>query len=416
MIKILPKGSIVFFLLWIFFFSVSSFLEAKPKNEKAPRERVTGKQWNVEMKYVEPGMDLFNPVFSPDGKGMAFVHKGHVPDGGEAENMDIEQTDRMMKEVRKKNRETHFEDPQVFIFDEGFKNKKMIGTGWAPCFSPDGRRLAFVQQVKSLAGLRTLAATMEGNSIALYDRKTAKTKVLATPQNGDFTKPFFSGDGNQVLYLSSIAVNGAYPGPIGLEKINLKSGDKSFLVKPRKALTQPVLVDGYSISNGEVFTTLQIPAEFSFGFVQAYSYDLINASQKEKVIYSWGKQMDETREFTPVFHAFSNRTVLVDDKGWKLMNIDTGKIVARPEGKNDLIYGVISPDGKKIVGHKRDYQKDAQGVFLMEIGNPTEEKILDLDSGDEVREMIWSPDSRKIAIAVSRSDFHDEIVIIKKRN
>ena len=100
----------------------------------------------------------------------------------------------------------------------------------------------------------------------------------------------------------------------------------------------------------------------------------------------------------------------------KVIDSKDGKILSRPEGKYDLKIGTISPDGKKIVGLKVDYKKDTQNLALIEIGNPVEKKIMDLDSGDEIHEINWSNDSKKAAVVITRRDYHDEIILMKDGN
>jgi len=370
-------------------------------------------QWIVETTYNEPGMDLFNPAFSPDGHRMAYVRQGHGPDGAEAEGMDEKTLDRHIAENAKREKETRFEEPKVIICSDGFKNGIEVGIGWNPCFSPDGSRLAFVKQVQPLAGMRTTTETMAGNSIELYDLKTKRSKIIAAPKKGALTDPFFSGNGNELFYLISNVLASDEMDSEGIVRVDLGNGSGTTLFAPQLKLKFPITLDNCTEDKGDVYAVLDIPLAANQDTVYQHRYDLVSLTKDSKTKYTWGEIDGLGMDFASLYHVFPNGQLLVYNKGWKKIDLTDGKVLDKPKGALEFKDCSLSPDGKYLIGYDED--GDRETVYVMEVGKIGKTKVLKLSVGDRVHEIEWSPNSNRVAIVITLSDYRDEIVISKRK-
>ena len=173
--------------------------------------------------------DPFARLLRPDGLEVAVTLKVHIPDGHEAESetqaQTLERRNHMEAQIRKDPRAF---DPVVTIVKLADGKIERVDFGYEPDFAPDGASLAFQFQKKPISGFRALARAMAGNEIRIWDRKTRRTRVLATPTQGSFGSPSFAPDGRTVAFGLQEAVNGAYSGMVGIGRVDLATGKVVF--------------------------------------------------------------------------------------------------------------------------------------------------------------------------------------------
>lgn len=360
--------------------------------------------------YKAKGFDLYNPSFSWNGKEIAFSRQRHTPDGVEAEAY----SEKALDEIANKNKTiVHFGDPEVIIADVGTDHFQEVDWGWTPCFSEDGRNLAYSKQVKSLSGLRILAATLAGNTINLFDLRTGTIKVLVSPDDGlNLRAPMFSADDQKVFYVLSGAVNGDWQGNIGVGVVDLETGKSKTLlestgtyVKIFQTINYPEVLGSDPIVFGQDCFVTNSPDK-----------TLINLTRDKKILYS---MTDPNESFCPT----SDGAILIYDNGWKRIDGNTGKVLESFGEKDAAFKGVISPDGKKVMGFQNntdslyEAQNGKNELLFATIGKAWEKTLLKTDGF--FYELVWSKDSKEVAVVIGHNKpnsllhDYDELLIIK---
>src|SRR5215510_8527420 len=164
-------------------FVVSAQARTPPSQAGARRELV----WSA------PGQEILTPRFSPDGEAIVLVTRG----GGPSNTRKID---------------PRFDDPIVKVIDFHGTVICEVRYGWNPSLSRDHKRLVYSEQVRPITGLRTLASTMAGNGIRMYDCETKRSLGVADPQGGYLDAPLFSPEGESILYTRNEPVNGSFGG------------------------------------------------------------------------------------------------------------------------------------------------------------------------------------------------------------
>ena len=356
--------------------------------------------------HLEKGFDVYSPKFSSDGKEIVFVRQRHIPDGHEAESYD-EKT--LGKIIQKNKTIPRYSDPEVTVSKIGSSKMKKIDWGWTPCFSENGQAIAYAKQVKPISGYRILAKTLAGNSINVFSRKNGMIKELVVPSKyQNLTSPIFLKNGNEILYILSGAVNGAYAGNVGAGKVDLRTRKSEVLLGAAGQFIQSYKDFNYS------------PYDFSCDGNNCYaaSYNgktLTDVFKGNLAIYHW---KNGELNFLPI----SQDQILIYDNGWKKIKKENGDVVESMGTKEAACKGVISPDGKKIVGLKFDRNSNEEyengnELLLAEIGNPWMKTLL--KTKNKIYDIAWSDDSERIAVVVSHdksnSEIHDfdELVVMK---
>lgn len=182
---------------------------------------------NRELVWPAPGQEILTPQFSPDGNFVTLVTRGYVPDGADAEGL----PDSFFKTLETKEKSNpRFADPVSKVIDLHGNVTCEVRYGWNPSVSRDDRRLVFSEQVKPITGFRALASPMDGNGIRMYDCGTKTTVKIADPRTCYLDTPFFSPDGESIVYTDNEAVNGAFGGSVGIAQFDLRQNKEITLV------------------------------------------------------------------------------------------------------------------------------------------------------------------------------------------
>jgi dipeptidyl aminopeptidase/acylaminoacyl peptidase len=185
----------------------------------------------ISWRWHRPATELYGPVFHPLAKDIAIVTKAHWPDFHDAESY----PDSFFSSLEKrKESEPRFADPTIVLLEDRGKSERTIDWGWEPAFSPDGHLLAYAFQKRPLTGLRTLAKTMEGNSIRISRISDGATKGedAVVPEFGYLSRPRFNPKGSMLAFSQNDAVNGAYGGKVGWGEVPVQF-DKFPFIKPK---------------------------------------------------------------------------------------------------------------------------------------------------------------------------------------
>jgi hypothetical protein len=360
----------------------------------------------IEWQYSEPDMELHNPSFSPDGKEIVFMKMVHVPDGGEAEGMDDKTFKDVMDHLEKI---PHFGEPRIIKMDLKTKQATVVGNGWNPVFSPEGKFMAFSKQKQSLAGMRVLAETLAGNSMELFDLKSGNSKDAAIPSAGFFGQPFFSDDGKRLFYFAFDAVNGAWEGMVGINDYDMTNGKNETLIAPKKEFGLFDRIGDYQYFNGKLWAVVVRPAEKGMYLADSNFYDLLEIyPTPPKIIYSWGKRGEDDQDFEADFQVRQDGSVWVLNNGWTNIDPSTGKAINKP-GRKDEAIGTISPNGRKIIGQK---DRESHELFIGPAGKPWAKKLFTGKEYDIIREYNWSRDSKKVALIITSEEKGCDVLYI----
>ena len=291
------------------------------------------------------GQEIHSPAFSPDGREVAITLRTHIPDGGEAMGQTqaqmLERYRRRQAEIQKDPRAF---DPVVTLVKLSDGKTERLDFGYEPAFAPDGGSLVFQYQKKPISGLRALAEPMAGNEIRIWDRKTRKTRALATPTQGFFGTPSFAPDGRSVVFGLHEAVNGAMSGKVGIGQVDLATGKVAFPYARRTAHGFACLVGSFRFIGQELFAHVLVPQSSAGIFMANEYFDvLIATGPPERVVYQWPTDKDSFGART--FGFWSDGGVAIYDETWKALR-DAPKIPRKEQRNHRIAAGVLSPDGR----------------------------------------------------------------------
>ncbi len=352
----------------------------------------------------EPNTELYQPAFSHNGSEIAFVRKFHIPDGHEAEGVD----DAEMAEIwRKVDANERYADPEVVVVTLRDDSLTPVGWGWSPSFSPDDRALVYAHQRRPSSRLRILASTLEGNSIQMLDRETGEVSTVAEPDIGFLADPLYSPDGSRLVYSIGAAVNGAWPGHIGVGQVDLESGRTERVYPPRKDFGFYQLIDDPRFVDGRLLALRARPAAAGDVYLaSAYEYDLIDVEAPSQPLFSWGTKKLNQRP-TRGFGASSKGGIVVFDRGWRTLGSQPKASDAETERP---VPGNLSPNG--------EYAAMIRGgqIAVSRISDRTSWTV---PLTGTPREIVWSPDSGRVAVVASHTKggfggrfLHDELLIL----
>ena len=366
------------------------------------------------------GQGILTPQFSADGKFIVLNTRGYEPDGDDAEGL----PDSFFKDLEAKEKANpRFADPVVKVINLNGEVVCEAQYGWSPSLSPDDKRIVFSEQVKPITGFRTAASTMSGNAIQMYDCETKQLTRIAEPQAGYLDTPFFSPDGQSIIFTENEAVNGAFGGPVGISRYDLEQNRLQTLVSEKdvpavpcplagpkpgacldvdvKNLTKsfPQIVHQVSTAGNEVVALLgmPVPAPGDIYLARDYDVSLISVLPEPKTILSFGKRNfeddEQNGEDYSAFQAGSDGSVLIFLKYWKRYSLATGNAMADLGPRNAKLKSAYSPNLKYYLCAEPEGEPDHFVLYRTSDG-----KLVDsLPKMAWVYEATWSADSREFA-------------------
>jgi hypothetical protein len=180
--------------------------------------------------WSQPESEISSPRFSPDGNFIVLETRVHWPDGDEAEML----PEAFFKQLKARQaKDPRFADPVIKLVDLNGQTVCEAHYGTHPSVSSDNKTIAFSRQNKPITGLRSLAETLDGNDIQMFDCESKRSRTLAKPGAGFLDDPIFAGDGQSVMYTVNEATNGAMSGPVAIARVALESGQAEFSAQQR---------------------------------------------------------------------------------------------------------------------------------------------------------------------------------------
>lgn len=357
----------------------------------------------IAWRWHRSGYDLYDPAFSPDGTEIVLVRQRHHPDGHEAEETPREDLDEIGRLIAA---DARYADPEVIVVQVGSgEASERIDWGWAPAFAPDGTRIAFAAQTNPISGYRILAETLAGNEIRIYDRGTRRIDVLAKPETDYFADPVFSPDGRQLAFSLAGALNGAHGGNVGIANADLEAGTVEVVYPVTREHDLLHIVDPKRFVGERLLARVCRPDEPGTWLANHYNCDVIAPGVPRETVFSWGRRtLEDLRRLD--FAAGPAGELLVHDDEWRPSTSAAGS----PTDKYPFDRArTVSPDGRLVA------ESGYAGVRVRQLADRSAPARSWAFEG-EMRQMTWSPDSKRLAIVVTqyRPSTFDELLLLEQ--
>lgn len=374
-----------------------------------------------ELTWSLPGNEIRTPQFSVDGNFIVLVSRVHVADGGEAEGLPESYFSALEE---RQHQDPHFADPIIKLLDLHGQTVCEVLYGWNPSISPDNKSLVYSRQKKAITLLRELAETQAGNDIQLFDCESKQARLVAEPDTGYLDNPFFFPDGNSIVYTENEAVDGAFGGPVGISRFDLRQNHKRTLLgkKTFPAIPCPPAASGKEtrgsslcsqISNPTssfpqlllqvapadnqlfVFLGIPVPAPGDSDLASTYNIKLLSLVPETNELLSMG-MMDMANPDVPKFQPVSERRVMVFSQYWKLFSLNTGKWLTEVGPRNTRKRSVYSPDLQYYLTVEPLDEPDH--FVLCQTTDGKKLATLAKTANPDVLDAVWSRDSKRFAI------------------
>jgi len=402
--KMISKKTTIFVLLISALFIIS-----RPSLSDQSVRRVWA--WHLD------GYEIYDMTFSNMSDQIAFVKKFHVPDGIEAEAFTKEQLKEFQLMGEKNNR---FSDPELTLMNIGKAQADRIDWGWQPCFSPDGKKLAYSHQKNPMSLYRDSAVARRGNEVFEYDLVDKDTRTLVMPgMDGYLSEPLYSPDGQEVLYYSSTGVNGTYGrGNVGAGRLSLKTMKAEILLQPQREFGLWCLVKDKLYLDNKIMAIRARPASSGTFLADWYIWELMDLTRGPVVVHEWGKfRLFADPDVGVMKDSAGN--ILVYDQRWGLLSQHGDS--AAPASALGTAFGITSPDGRYFIEKPVKPRILYRHEGIVRVGdylNPSFSATWKYDG--ELQDMKWLPDSKKIALVITAYKdkdqvffAHDEIIILE---
>jgi hypothetical protein len=315
-----------------------------------------------------------------------------------------------------------FADPNIKVIALSGKVVCEAQYGWNPTLSQDNKRVVFSEQVKPITGYRELASPQSGNGIRMFDCETKELTKIADPDTGYLDPPFFSSNGESIVYTQNEAVNGAFGGPVGIARFDIKENRRITLAKKQIVAAVPCPPAGANLSGREAFNCSQvknlstsfsqivfrsapvgsnvvallgmpIPQAGDMYLAQNYDMNLVSLIPEQRTIVPLGKRSTESEDNT-TFQIVSGERVLIFSQYWKLFSLSSGKLLADVGPRNTKLKSIYSPDLNYYLCAQPDGVPDHFTLYRTSDGK----RLVSLPKMAPAYEGIWDPESHRFAI------------------
>ena len=373
--------------------------------------------------------EIATPKFSPDGQFIVFSKRVHWPDGHEAEELFWDQA----ADLRKRKKDNpRFQDPVVTLIDLKGNVTCEVKYGSDPIVLPDNKTIILSRQKSALTGLRSLAETLSGNDIALYDCGSKASSILAAPKRGFLDEPVLLPGNLSIAFAVNEAVNGAFAGKVAIEGVDLtgenrkvflakktvaafpcsKAPKKHFCHKSNSRRSSPefsTIVYSYVLSGGRLLALqgIPVPAAGDTFMADDYEIKLLSLAPEKKEILRLGQKNKMLSRL--MLQPADDGKVMIGAGRWRPFSLKTKSwlpdIASLPADVTPVIF---SPDQKYYLssgGHSFSLVNAATGenVFTEAVN----------DDFDKIYDMVWSADSRRFAVVINKTgiftDYHDTL-------
>jgi len=345
-------------------------------------------QW-YEKEHIINDMD-----FDVKGENIAIVKEFEIPDGGDAFGRE-----KYIESIYKKIEENErFADPIVCIINLITKEMKEIDYGNEIRFSLDDNKIVYTHQVKPSSGLRKLAETLKGNTINIYDKESSLIETLAIPENNFLMNPQFI-DIQNVIYQIGDAVNGAFGGGVGINKINVENKEVEIICPVEKNHQLFNIIGDVTLKNEKIFYILNIPQDDGTYMASEYRQLL---KKDDKIFHDFGVS-DFKNRGNKYAITDDNKLVVVDEDfetgAVDIVIIEDGEEIKRNEVDIEyVLFSALSPNGKYYIC--QDY---SMSISLIDIETM---EIIEIDVPKMKTHYIrWSKNCDRLAIVQEHERF-----------
>lgn len=388
-----------------------------------------------ELVWSQPESDIGSPHFTDDGNFIVLVSRVHWPDAHEAEDVPESFLDQL---ENRRQKDPRFADPVIKLIDLKGNSVCEVRYGSNPSVSADGKSIAFSHQKRPLSGLRLGAATLAGNDIQIFDCEKKEARTIAEPESGYLDDPVFLPDGKSIAYTRNEAVNGAYGGAVGLDRVDLAGTQKETLIARKTTPAVPCPPAGsvnatlaYPLCSQQVKLTSAFP-DLLTGLAMADSQllvlqgkpiptagDLYMASQyaisietvlpQMNVVLSLGQAQDPSEiSLQPASEA----RVMIFWEYWRPYSLPTKNWLPDARLRNKNRSSIYSPDLRYYLAAEPPGTPDHFTLYQARDGK----KVLMLPGAAQVYGAVWSRDSKRFAVVVvprgvSGATYREELVV-----
>jgi hypothetical protein len=367
-----------------------------------------------------PECEVDSPRFSDDGNFIVLATRVHWPDGAEAEGLP---DSFFTKFEERKQKDPRFADPVIRLIDLHGNQACEVRYGSHPSISPDRRRIVYSHQKKPISGLRLLAETLAGNDIQVFDCEMKKSTTIAEPDAGYFDEPIFLPDGKSIAYTMNEAVNGAYGGPVGIERVDLAGAKKEILVakdtvpavrsqgsKPSSGFA--ALLFGLAMTHDQL-VVLQGKHPHSADGMDLpgqYVISITSVFPERNDILSLGQFIRVPEDLS--LQSASDGRILVYWQYWRPLSLRTRKWLPDIGPRNTNEKSIYSPDLKYYLVREPQDSPDHFTLYQTAKG----ERLHTFPKVQDVYDATWSQDSKRLAFVVvpmgaTASKYHEDLMV-----
>lgn len=380
-----------------------------------------------ELAWSLPGNEVESPTFSSDGNFIVLVTRVHWPDGEESENLPDSY---FTKLEQRKEREPRFADPVVKVIDLKGKTICQARYGTHPTIAPDNKAIAFSHQKNPITGMRQLAATQEGNEIQVFDCETKQAKTIAAPSTGYLDNPMFFPDAQSIVYTLNEPVNGAWGGPVGLERIGIDGTQVEPLLVKQANSNVPCRADNSesltpfqkmmcsretNLPRGTSFPTLllkvapvgnellaleakPIPSAGDVYLASRYELHLSTLFPIQSDVLAIGQGDMNGEIWKTSFQPVSGGEVMIFAKFWKRFSVKTREWLPQVGPRNANDRSIYSPSGRYYVAAEPVSDEPTRFVLYRTSDG---QKLFTSATVEYVSEIAWNQDSTRFAVVTA---------------
>lgn len=322
-----------------------------------------------------PGCEVYEVAFSSKNDQIAFVRRIHIPDGHEAESVPEKELKAYELKIK---RDQRYADPEITLMTIGTTGTSRLDWGWEPCFSPDGRRIAYSHQKNPIANYRDSALVRKENEIREYDLRTKASRTLAVSRMGGFlSAPLYSPDGRELIFSNSTGVNAGWQSAeVGVSRLVLDSMKEELLLPPHHEFGFLSLIKAKYYDGGKLMAIRARPSSGGRFLADTYHYELLELGGEPRVVQSLGE-----------FRTFSEPDI-----------------------------GLKSPDGRYNLRKpgRTGFAVDGGEIVVTCAADPAHE--ITWPFAGKLQQVKWAPDSKRLAFVqtVRKGDIFlfDEIIVL----
>lgn len=361
-----------------------------------------------ELEWYQKGYLILNPELASTNKELAFVCMNSGVDSISKNGFPFQSGIKIYPDSLDISIRVY--DPLVCSMNTQSGQLTVIDFGWEPGFSPNANEIVYAFQKYPLKKQHKLYADVfAGNTIKLFDKKTARINEIARPVKGYLLDPVFE-DSIHVLYKTGDKVNGPYGGGVSLIRFNLKTNLNRSIQDPTIRSLKYEMIGGVLNLNGKTAFTVYSPVDSGAGDASVYLHLLMS---NKDTLYNFG-----TKGFTNLTHklAFNAKQELLYLDDGHFMEEDTNyievyknkKLIDKKPINFSIVKGYLSVGGRYML-----YTTPDSVINILNLENFEISKLDILPK--EIHAIAWSKDDTRLAIVQDHETLlgTDKLTVLK---